>query len=164
MMLRTSLVLILLYSGNVLAAPLYEITDDKGNVTYTDQPPADGKEGSSKAIQQKPLNVLDPGTQNYQETFEQNAQQRQQQRDSAWQQYESQLQAAEQALKSALQAQKQGSAVQEGDMISTSTNGRQTGMRPSEEYLQRQQELEQAVKNAEATLRTVKKQKPQLHR
>lgn len=165
MMLRTSLILIVLYAGNALAAPLYEVTDDKGHITYTDQPPVDTTTGGSKEIQQKPVNVLDatPGK-DYQKSFDENMQQRQQQRDTAWQQYESELKSAEQALLSAQQAQKEGSTVKEGDMIATSVNGRQTGMRPSEDYLERQQALEQAVQTAEDTLRAIRKRKPQLHR
>lgn len=165
MMLRISLVLILLYGGNAVAAPVYEIRDDKGNITYTDQPPASNASGDSKKIEQKPLNVLDPTPgKDYQKSFDENMQQRQQQRDTAWQQYQSQLESAEQALKSAQQAQKEGSTVKEGDMMATSVDGRQTGMRPSEEYLERQQALDKAVRDAENTLRAVKKQKPQLHR
>lgn len=163
-MLRTSLLMILLCSGSVLAAPLYKVVDADGNVTYTDTPPADQTTGQSEQVTQKPLNVLDKAPQDFQKSFDKNLEKRQDQRGKAWQDYDKELRAAEQALQQAQKAQKDGETVQEGDMIGVYANKRQTGVRLSEDYIGRQETLKQAVQEAEARLDAAKKQKPALHR
>jgi hypothetical protein len=164
-MLRPGFLLILICSGSVMAAPLYEVTDAKGNVTYTDKPPAASHEGESKAIEQKSLNVLEsPPNQDFQKSFDRNRAKAKETRDSAWGAYDKALYGAEQKLKSALAARKEGEAVKEGDMIGTYNPNGSHFMRPSEEYLERQEALKRAVIDAETELSAIKKSKPMLRR
>lgn len=164
-MVRLFLLLILFCSGNALAAPMYQVVDEKGNVTFTDKPPADGAQSNSKELEQKPMNVLEaPKGQDFQKSFERHQAQAQEARKSAWQTYDEALVDAEQKLDAAKAAQKEGEIVKEGDMIATQGRKRGAFMRPTEEYLERQEALKRAVDDAAAHLAAVRKQKPALRR
>lgn len=164
-MLRPFCLLIFIGAASALAAPMYEVTDENGHVTYTDKPPADTKDGDNKAIEQKPLNVLEsqPGR-DYQKSYEHNQSKVQQKRETAWDNYDQALYDAQQKLKSAQKAQKEGEEMKEGDMIATYGRKRGSFMRPTEEWLERQEQLKRAVSEAEAELNAVKKNKPMLRR
>jgi hypothetical protein len=164
-MLRLSCLLILALAASAMAAPLYKVTDENGNVTFTDQPPADGTKSDSKPVEQKPLNVLEsPPDKDYQKSFDRNQTKAQERRKTAWDTYDQELADAEQELSSAQKAQKDGESLKEGDMVGTTGRKGATFMRPSDEYLQRQEELKRAVTDAEARLNAVKKNRPMLHR
>ncbi len=160
---RLLITALLLASQCATAAPMYKVVDKYGNVTYTDTPPSGNTPDTSTPIEGKPLNVLEGSTsQNYQQSFERHASERQQQRDSAWQTYETAVQQAEQKLAAARKALEQGKVAGDGDFVGVFGNGRQTGVRPSDDYLARKQALKQAATDAEAELNAIKKNKPQL--
>jgi len=152
-------------SAQLLAAPLYQITDAEGHVTYTDKPPASSHEGDSKTVEQKPLNVLESQPdKDYQKSFDHNRAKAKETSETAWKAYDKALAEAKQRLASAKAAQKEGEAVKNGDMISTHNPSGATLMRTSDEYVDRQEALRQAVEQAEADLNAVLKNKPALRR
>jgi len=162
-MSRFLIAALLLASQCAISAPMYKVVDKDGNVSYTDTPPSGKTSDVSTPIEGKPLNVLEGSTdQNYQQSFERHASERQQQRDSAWQAYETAVQQAEQKLTAARKALEQGKVAGDGDFIGVFGSGHQTGVRPSDDYLARKQALKQAVTDAEAELNAIKKNKPQL--
>jgi len=167
-MLRRSLLPIIVTAclcSHALAAPLYQVTDEKGHITYTDKPPADSNEGDSKPVDQKPLNVLESQpSDDFQKSFDRHRAKTNEKRESAWEAYDQSLDEARQRLKSAQAALKTGDTIKQGDMIATHNPSGATLMRPTDEYVARQQALKQAVDDAQANLDAVLKNKPALRR
>lgn len=147
------------------AAPMYKVVDEHGNVTYTDQPPSDPNAKTSTPVESKPMNVLEGSAdKNYQKAFERHTEERQKARDTAWKTYDDAVRQAEQNLAAARKALQQNSGAGEGDYVGVYAKGRQSGVRPSDAYLERQEALKRAVADAEAELSAAKRSKPKLSR
>lgn len=163
----------LLYSSPS-SADIYRVIDAKGNISFTDQPPAnlDQRSGEfssesitvdekSKNTSLAPEAVDDNHPEWLREAQEKRQAQEQQQKANrptkneinAWNQS---LLAARQQLSQAKRALEQGVIASEGDFVGRAGGGG----RPSEQYFEKLRALEQNVTDAETHLAAIKRAKP----
>lgn len=160
------LVILALTTSPVTNADLYKVVDKEGNVSFTDSPPPSNQSKTIETIEQADTNRMPSKTYKgeLQDQFNKRVEERQELRKQAWEAYDTKVKDAETALKIAKEALEKGKEIQDGDRVGIVSQGKQTGSRLSEQYLQRVEELEQEVEKARKNLRKVRKQRPTLMR
>lgn len=144
-------------SLNTQAQAIYKITDPDGKVRYSDTRPAErsGQKIEERAAPDSNQNILnaDPALRDW-------ASQRQQERldaaRSSHATWEQEYQAAKAQLDAAEKALEEGQVLQEGDMI----GNRHGGARPSEEFNERVEQLQEAARQARENLDAVNARRP----
>lgn len=153
------LIAALLAAGGLVAQTVYKSIDDKGNVIYSESPPAKGRDGKIRSTTeltidpnqnvmpaQKPLNIPPLGRQ--QPGSSQSAD---------GERSHAELMAEAQAALEAAEAQlKAGSEVQAGDFIGRAGGG----VGPSQQRLQRLEELQHTVDEARENLEKIQGGRP----
>ena len=153
-------------------ADIYRVVDENGNVTFTDQPPENSE---AENIQQRIDEAVERNTAPSLETQRANdpnwvkevrderqkkAEEEKNARAKAYaeerEKWEKAMEQAKRELEQAKQARKDGKEIKEGDYVGNASGG----ARPSEEYLQRQEKLEQDVISAKNALKALKKSRP----
>ncbi|HEY9035960.1 MAG TPA: DUF4124 domain-containing protein [Pseudomonadales bacterium] len=154
----------LMMSGPIAAQAVYKVTGPDGKVRYTDEKPENAGTAKVETVTlPTEQNILkaDPAMQSWlqqKQNAEQEAANNQAQSLSGWQ---AEYDAAEAALEAAEAALEKGKEPQEGDYIGIANRfGGSAGARPSEEYLERLDELQQAVDDAREHLEAVAASKP----
>lgn len=165
---RALIVLLLATIAGIPAgnAEMYKVVDAEGNVSFTDTPPSSKAQQDVETVKQLETNSMPSKTYKgeLQEQFEKRTTERQAQRKEAWDAYDQKIKDAVAALKRAREALEKGKEIQDGDRMGIVSQGKQTGSRLSEQYLERIETLEQEVAKAKKNLRAVKKQRPTLMR
>lgn len=152
-------------------AEVYRVTDQDGNVEFTDQPtpaaPADNVQAveiddansslSPEAIEENQSEWLKKALEEREKKAQAEGQAAQNETPKdeldAW---KAELKAAKQALKEAKKAQKEGITASEGDFIGKAGGG----VRPSEQYFKKLEALDQNVLDAKERLKQIKKSRP----
>lgn len=144
-------------SLNTQAQTVYKITDPDGKVRYSDTRPAEssGRKIEERATPDANQNILntDPALR---EWIEQRQQERQESARSNRDAWEQEYQAAKAQLEAAEKALEEGQVLQEGDMV----GNRHGGARPSEEFNERVEQLQEAARQARANLDAVNARRP----
>lgn len=154
-----------------LQAEVYKSVDADGNVRYSDKAPNNSDVQTSKVKTNTQQNVTDSAqdiAERQPEWLTEAQQQRAEQEtaksvstetndendeSSSW---HDEYQAAKAELKAAEQALKEGVVAGEGDFMGLAGGG----VRPTEQFINKQAQLEQAVDDAKAKLKALKKSKP----
>jgi len=157
-----------------LQAEIYKSVDEEGNVLYSDKAPNDASVQTSEVKPNTQPNVTDSEEEiaQRQPKWLKDAQQQRAERAekdksvaeanagdkepdaaTAW---KAEYKAAKDALKAAKKALKTGVIAEEGDFIGLAGGG----VRPTEQYINKQRSLEQAVEDAKKHLKAIKKAKP----
>ncbi len=162
--LFTALLVTLLLNGFSHAQAVYKITDADGKVRYSDAKPADAGDAKVEAVTIAPeQNIIqaDPQMQQWlqqKQSAEHEANQQKTQALSGWQ---AEYDAAQTALKNAEAALAAGKDPKEGDFVGIANRfGGSAGARPSEEFLERVEQLEKDVTAARKHLKAVEARKP----
>ena len=153
-------------SPAIWADTVYKITDPDGKVRYSDtkpETPGNAKVEEVKLPEKGNTINTDANMQQWlqqKETEEQRVARRQADTLEEWQQ---QYDAAKAALDAAEEALEEGKEPQEGDFVGIANRfGGSAGARPSEEYLERVNGLEEAVQSAREHLSDIEAQKPDI--
>ena len=146
------------YLPNIWAETVYRRVDAQGNVSFSEEPPAEGEQGV-EAIDVNPnQNVLSPEQFRELPLTADEAMQRQRvkkvERDAA--NKIDPVVKAQEALDEARQALAEGEVVQQGDFMGKAGGG----VRPSSQRLERIERLQKQVKDAEAALRAARNNIP----
>ena len=154
----------MLIAASAANAQVYRIVDDEGNVTYTDTPPPGST--SEEVAPAEEANIVDSPETVEQRTpdwikakREERANAHEEAREAhaeKMQRWREQVDAAEQALAKAEDELAEGRALREGDYVGNAGGG----ARPSADYLQRVQMLEQEVDAAREALKEARRDKP----
>lgn len=160
----TALITALLLGSLAQAQAVYKITDPDGKVRYSDAKPADAGDARVETVTIAPeQNVIqaDPKMQQWldqKQSAEQEAAHNKTRALSGWQ---AEYDAAKAALAQAEKALADGKDPKEGDFVGISNRfGGSAGARPSEEFLERVEQLEKDVVAARKHLKAVEAKKP----
>lgn len=165
-LLPALITLCMLVSGFVHAQAIYKITDPDGKVRYSDTKPDNAGDAAVDTITlPAEQNVIkaDPQMQLWLEQKQRNAQEAARNETRALSGWEAEYEAAKANLKRAEDALAAGKDPKEGDFIGISNRfGGSAGARPSEEFLERVQQLEKDVAAARKQLKAVEARKPDI--
>lgn len=153
----TSIVLVLsmLLSG-YLYAEIYQVTDSKGNKTYTNiAPKADGQNQRVEKITIREVNTTPSDGVDNDEYFKRQIDTRDEY-DKNTVEFESELEVASKALKDAEKELEQAKEIKSGDYFNIPGKG----MRYKDGYTERVQQAEEKVERAKEQLQAIQKNKP----